>query len=557
MKILNLKIISPNNKIIRNIDFNENGISIIFGDILTPEDKTKTSNSLGKSLLLKFIDYIYGANNDKTIVPDILNDYILNAVVKFKEKKYTIKRNLKSSSDIIINDKIYTLEKYKIFFEIDRSLYHKQIILQPRLGLISYKKSPEKEDIINFIKLLGLENLLEETEKIYTCQDEISKLKEAKKQMSNFFNETEEIDEKVFLLNKEIKKLENEVTELSDKIKNLQTSKIKENVIEEYQMKNIEFKEKKEIIFSNELEIKRMKKFLEEYKNVDVSSKTILSLYNKAKIEIPELIKRKIEEVEVFHKNVYSDRKNILNKRINLLLSSQKEKYNELEQLKKDLDYLGSIISENKIYKENMELYEKFSLELKEKKYEQGQFSQIGNVINKIKDEDNCLVTYFNELKILLSQEKNKLKIKDFQDFIYDFTQDIYKYEEKNTSYFNFDVRNKHQKTRPFKLDIKINYDGGEGIGQVKKVMTDILILKFNKILDFFIQDSNAYVGIDPRQVTNIIFKINNISYNLNKQAIISINKYQLTSEPETLDFLKKYEVISVSENDKLLKINF
>ena len=37
---------------------------------------------------------------------------------------------------------------------------------------------------------------------------------------------------------------------------------------------------------------------------------------------------------------------------------------------------------------------------------------------------------------------------------------------------------------------INIDYDRGEGVGQVKNNLIDILVLKFNKQLDFFIQDS-------------------------------------------------------------------
>ena len=56
MKILNLRIISPNNQEIQNIKFKKDGLSLIYGDISMPDDKSKTSNSLGKSLLLKFSD---------------------------------------------------------------------------------------------------------------------------------------------------------------------------------------------------------------------------------------------------------------------------------------------------------------------------------------------------------------------------------------------------------------------------------------------------------------------------------------------------------------------
>lgn len=557
MKILNLKIFSPNKEVIRDIDFNENGISIILGDVLAPENKKKTSNSLGKSMLLKFIDYVYGANNDNKIIGKILENYVLVATVKFKEKKYLVERKLDSSQNIKIDTNLYTLDEYKNFFEIDRNLFHKQIVLKPRQGLISYNANPEKNDIVSFIKLLGLKNLLDKTEKIYNSQDKIKELKKTKKQMSGFLNENEKIDEKIFILNKEIEELEKNIIVISEKIKKLQTSEIKENIIEEYQIKNKEFKEKKEFIFSEELEIKRMEKFLKEYENIDVPSKIILSLYNKAKIEIPELIKRKVEEVENFHKNVYSDRKNILKNRMNSLLLSKNEKKEELKHLKEELDYLGNIISENKIYKENINLYEKYTLALNEKKYQQGQFSQIENVINEISLEDNNLIIYFRDLKQFLSQEENKEKIEKVRNFIYYFTQNIYDYKEKTSSYFDFEVRNKNQVTRPFKLDIKIDYDGGEGVNQVKKVMIDILLLKFNTLLNFFFQDSSVYEGVDPRQVGNILKEIHSISSLLNKQAIISINKYQIMQDEESLDFLEKYKIISFSEDEKLLKFNF
>ena len=73
MKILNLKIVSPANEIIRDVDFNYNGISFIYGNIQMPEDKTSTINSLGKTLFLKMIDFIFGANNDKEIMKKELN----------------------------------------------------------------------------------------------------------------------------------------------------------------------------------------------------------------------------------------------------------------------------------------------------------------------------------------------------------------------------------------------------------------------------------------------------------------------------------------------------
>ena len=39
MKILNLRIISPNNQEIQNIKFKKDGLSLIYGDISMPDDK--------------------------------------------------------------------------------------------------------------------------------------------------------------------------------------------------------------------------------------------------------------------------------------------------------------------------------------------------------------------------------------------------------------------------------------------------------------------------------------------------------------------------------------
>lgn len=122
MKILNLRIISPNNQEIQNIKFKKDGLSLIYGDISMPDDKSKTSNSLGKSLLLKFIDYILGANNDDKIVPKVLNGYKLIALVEFKNIEYEVIRILGDTKRILINEEAYELTEYKKFFKIDRTL---------------------------------------------------------------------------------------------------------------------------------------------------------------------------------------------------------------------------------------------------------------------------------------------------------------------------------------------------------------------------------------------------------------------------------------------------
>ena len=423
MKILNLKIISPNNQEIRNIKFNKEGLSLIYGDISMPNDKSKTSNSLGKSLLLKFIDYILGANNNDKIVPKVLDGYKLIALVDFENIKYEVIRILGDAKNIFIDEEAYELTEYKKFFKIDRTLFKNQIILATRKNLInSYNTKPNREEMLSFLKLIGINpSIIEDTDKIYSIQDEIKNLKKSKEEFLIILDELEEkkIKEQVFYLEKEIKRLEESLKEIDNKIKNIQITDIKKDIIEEYTRKNIEFKKIEEQIFSNNIEIERMESFIREYDNIDISTSYILKLYEKAKFEIPSLVKRELTDVEKFHQNIYSDRKKVLKEQIKILKNQNKNKEEKLEDIRKKLNQLGKVISENKIYKENIEIFKNYSKELEDKKYLQGSLSHIVKIDEKITQKDNELDIYFVNLRNNFINEKSY--INQLQNSLYEF----------------------------------------------------------------------------------------------------------------------------------------
>ena len=138
------------------------GISFIYGDIQEPTNKKATINSLGKSLLLKYIDYIYGTNEDKKVIGEALAGYILDAVVLFKNRKYSVRRILGDSQQMSIDGKVYNLNDYKHFFEIKRSLYSKQLIVNKKSTEISYSTRPDKRDVTACLRLLNLLKLVDE-----------------------------------------------------------------------------------------------------------------------------------------------------------------------------------------------------------------------------------------------------------------------------------------------------------------------------------------------------------------------------------------------------------
>ena len=109
MKILELIIKNPQGKPIEDIKFNEIGVSFIYADIQDPANLKGTINSLGKTLLLKFIDYIFGANEDLAMVKEQVHGFKLEATVKYEGKYFTVLRTLGNSDEIYIDGKGYSL----------------------------------------------------------------------------------------------------------------------------------------------------------------------------------------------------------------------------------------------------------------------------------------------------------------------------------------------------------------------------------------------------------------------------------------------------------------
>lgn len=555
MKILNLKIKSKDGQIIRDIDFVEDGITFIYGDIQDPKNFGATINSLGKTLLIKFIDYIYGANEDKTIVKDLLYGYILEAAIIYNGKNYRIIRTLGNSDEILVNNEPKTLNDYKMFFHIKRSRISKQLLVTKKVSNISYRKYPNKDDVIDFIYLLGLTNILESIEKIYSAQDAIKIYKQNKEELVKFYGDfnVKEIDEEIYFIDKEVKRVTKEVDEIATKIKNIEISNIQINIVEEFASKSTQLKNISSKYERLKLEKERIIDFIEKSNKVDITSDHILKIYEKTKLEVPELLKKKIIDVEKFHMKVFEERKEFLN-------SKQIDLQEQLENLEKDMytlakevDNLGNIISLNEVYEESIVLYEKYNKNLQELKYKEGKLSQIKNMDEKIDVEDFNLTNEFEKASTLIKTYSDI--IDKYRDFIYDVTKAIY--DADVNSYFDIKIRKKHQKSRPVVIDFTLRGDTGEGVGEVKKNLIDYLIFKYSKSTKFLIQDSACYNGIDPRQVTGMLEEVEKVAKQSKKQAIVAINKYQLGGYEEIIRFVKENSGIILSEKDKLLKFDF
>ncbi len=555
MKILNLKIFSPDKKIIRNINFKESGISIILADIKRKEDTKETINSLGKTLLLKMIDYLYGANNDKAYFKEEINNYIIEGILKQNDEYYLCSRTIGDPEKNTINDRTYTLNEYKTFFSINRRFLDKQIFLEEKNSLISPRQNPDCNDYLDFLTLLNLKDVGEKASEIYKTQDLISGLKDSRKLLMNSYNlnKLSELEEEIFLLDKKVEEYEEKLKDVTEKIENIQILDLKEDVFEEFTVQNTHLKKIKRNMELIKIEKIRLERFIEESNKTDIKSEDVIAIYNQAKIEIPDMVKREIQKVQEFHEKVYLERKAYLLNQIIELGKSYEELEIEFKEVADRVDGLGKLISENKAYKEAILYYEKFTKELNDLKFRQGQLFQLKDTQSKIDNNSNKLTKKFEETKTILDNEKNLIDI--YTNFIYEFVQSIY--TEEVSAFFDISIKGRHLTRRPIELELKLRGDTGEGVGNVRKLLIDYLIFYYNDELEILIQDSSCYNGIDPRQVASMIKELDMLAKKSDKQAIISLNKYQIAYNKDNEEFLKKNSSIVLSENDNLLGFSF
>jgi len=555
MKILELKIKNALGEVKREISFDEVGVSFIYGDIQDPKNLGATINSLGKTLLLKCIDYIFGANKDSRIIKEAIHNYRLEALVLHNGKRFNIHRILGNSDEIYINNTPYSLTDYKNYFGIKRSLYSKQFILSKKSTEISYGTNPSKDDVISCLELLDLLDMLDAINNIYKSQDKISKLKDNKKEMVSFYGnfDIKQIDEEIYFIDKEVERVTAELKRISQKIKSIEISDIQRNIVEEYAEKSKQLKNLKIKYEQNRLECERLMQFIENSNKIDISSEHILVIFKKAQQEVPEMVQRSIQEVEEFHKKVYEERKEFLSHKIDVIQLEMNLLNDKMESLSTEIDKIGAVISTNEVYQESIELYGKYNTDLQDLKYRQGKLSQVKEIDNSIEEEDTNLSNSFNHANQI--RKKYEELVQKYRDFIFGITKEIY--DNDVNSYFDIKVRQKHLKNRPVFFEFTLKGDAGEGVSEVKKNLMDFLICRYSTCQEMMIQDSSCYNGIDPRQVVGMLTQLNKIAEESDKQIIIAINKYQLGDYENVIKMVEKNSVITLAEKNNLLGFEF
>lgn len=550
MKILNIKI-KNENEIIRNIEFLENDIFYVYGNVKKPRDNQKTSNSIGKTLALKMCDYIFGCKVDSKISKSVIATYSIVAEILHDNRKHKVERNL-NSKVIYLDGKEMQLLEYCSFFNINRNFYTRFIQLNSKGSLLGYNKTAIQSDYVDFLNLLNLNELANRVDNYYNLKLKIDSLEKTKKELLDLIGITDErVSEEIYINGKKINEVSNIITETNKSIKNLEmgadTAKLQEN----YEYINNQLKKVQVEISKLIIEDKNLKKFISESNNNKISLNLVKKMFEKANYQVPDMVYKKIEEVESFYKSVIEDRVKNIYIRLDEIDTLLTQKHLQKNECVEELDSIGRKIADDGIYQtalntinENTELFSKL-------KYDQGQLNQIKKISNELSMLSNDIVNKHNELKEII--EANNERLVEYREFVYNIVKNIY--NQKVTAYFDIHSSDYRKGAIPIHIDLKISGETGEGISEVKKNIIDILLFRYTKMSDILILDSSCFNGIDPRQVSGLLAAIKQICVENNKQAIISINKYQITND--YISNINENNCLNLSEDEKLLYISF
>ncbi|MGL5572121.1 DUF2326 domain-containing protein [Cetobacterium sp.] len=564
MLILSLK---ANKKSFNEIIFNPTGLSIVSGT-KGKSDSTKTFNGVGKSLMIRLIDFCLGSNPIKNF--EELEGWIFYLEVKINEEKYIFSRETKNPQKIYINgeekklkDFLSWLEK-KIFIDLKKTPFLttrgllKRFIRPTKDAYISYNKIDKKEEdytsLILDSYLLGLN-----IELIQTKYNLVKQLK-ATKESIKFIQKLEYVKKYVDGKKKDnvylrIKDLESTLLELEKKLKEF---KIAENYSEvETKLKelNAHHQEIENKIFILNKRIEALNKNLEFSRSIENSE--VYKLYEIAKIEIKDMIKKRMDEVEEFQRMMLENR----NKRYKTELEKLILQKNELETVviktQTEINQSIKFLNSHGALKE----YETLLNEIRSKEQELAKLNEYQELVEKEKEKKDSL-----DKELILEKEKttkylndNKKELDDLNNLFREFSRKLYPDKLSGLDIQNNDGENL---TR-FSVKAEIDGDSSDGINSAKIFCYDIVkLFKAKEYIKFLIHDSRLFSEIDPRQIILSMKEILKLTEEYNLQYIFTINENILESlKKEDEEFymeLKKKIVKNLydtSDSTKLLGI--
>ena len=572
---LKLLRIETEDEVLRELHFHK-GINLIVDDTPTSTNDTnelKTGNNVGKTTVLKLIDFCFGAKakniytdpenerQDYELVKNFLIDYKVVITLVLKEDlddddsdEIVIRRNFLSRNKVLrqVNDKNCTEDEFEE--QIRMLLFPDVTEGKPTLRqLLSHNIRYSDESIGHTLKVLNRYTKDVEYETLYLylfgC-----KFEGGQKKQELLTKIGQEISFKERLEKKQTKNayeaalalVEREIQNLNEKKANLNINENYEEDLAHYTQ--IKYEKNKTAELISNLEI-RMNIIVETQRDMeqemsDIDLQQLRQIYFQAGTQF-EKIQHTFEALVTSHNKMVVEKIRFISKELPELNSKITDERKRLDTLCEEEREYATIVAQGDTFAELEKLIE----ELNEKYRQKGEYESI---ISQMEDVDTNIKQYREELdeidqKIFTDDFEDTVKnqINKFNVFFSEVSKKLY--GETYAIKYETEINKKQQKMYKFST-FNANMSSGKKQGEI--LCFDLAYIQFADsekmpCVHFLLNDKKELVH--DNQLVNVMDYVSD----KNVQFVASILKDKLP------DKLRKEEfyVIELSQDNKLLRI--
>lgn len=564
-------IISSPAKIIREMDFCS-GLNLIIDD--TPvEDTTSTGNNVGKTTVLKLIDFCLGAKGNiiytdtenKKEIYDVVKNFLINEEIEVTliltknlndsdATQLEIKRNFLSRKKSVrkINSKTVLDKDFED--ELEKNIIPNKGVEKPTFRqIISHNIRYKDESINNTLKTLDKFTSDVEYETLYLyllgCTFDDGARKQAlitKINQEKIFRERLEQKQTKTTYEMALDLINDEIDTLNEKKDSFNLNKTLEEDLEELNI--VKYNINKTSALISKLEIR--KSLIEESKRdleksisyIDLQQLRVL--YEEVSNNISG-IQKTFENLVAYHNNMVVEKAKYISQDLPDLLKKLKDLQEELSLLLNQEKLLTDKISKGDSFEE----LEKIIFELNEKYRIKGEYESIISQLNEVdinitklnKQIDNIDNYLFSEdFEVILREQ-----VKKFNKMFSSISQELY--GERYALTFKKETNKKGQQYYKFNA-FNANMSSGKKQGEILCFDLAYLLFAYEEqlpCLHFLLNDKKGLMH------GNQLVKVAEFVQNRNIQLVVSILKDKL---PEVvLD--KAHIVVELSQKDKLFRI--
>ena len=547
-----------------------NGINIILGKY--SEDKeARGINGIGKSTLVRLVDFtLLSGKAEKRFSQkkyDFLRDeeHTITLEFEIQGQKYFIKRSFADTKKIFFGKRADALDEYEksempkvmegiffptenneVFFEGKRygtlmEFFVKDDLQSQQradpLNFVSYNANAREKALYNFYLL----NLPTKT---------LLKYNEVSSEYERYNNTVKSLSEKVKAdTGKDIQefrterlKIEKDITALENSLKEYNFLANHKEIEQKLNQVISEINEQSASYHNTNRKLEKLKSSYNDVASIDLDK--IRKLYNETVATFGNFVKKSLDEVIDFKKQLLSNRNKYLLEEEKKLQSSIDQSLKQLEKLEKNRSQLFSLLKERGALDRIESTYERL---VNEKTLLERNTSIVREIdeIEEILGNSNIVIA---ELKRDIVSELNKQQsyLDELRLLFQQILENaIYLDEEFDNSYFNVTLNSTSPRNQlPFKISLEIPKADALGQERLKIVAYDLMVFLKSRIdkrnfPDFLVHDG-VFHAISNKTVSNVLNYMYHKSNELhNFQYILTFNEDEIDLSTDESKFGK------------------